>query len=179
VIVGVVSGGDSTAGAGGAVLMVGIMSATVALLLLSSAPEAIRMITRTTPVSSAPTENQRAKPPRRGGRRLDSVPSAFAAAAVFPVPFASLVASAPFADFGAVLRATLGVALRADLGELLRVGFAGGAVALELLARAFFGAGFVAAGFLAALERVERARPPLPGFFEAAIALPIIQEPDG
>jgi hypothetical protein len=62
-----------------------------------------------------------------------------------------------------------------DLGELLRVGLAG---ALELLARAFFGAGFLAAGFLDALERVERARAPLAGFFEAAIALPSIQGPD-
>jgi hypothetical protein len=121
------------------------------LLPLPSAPEAITMITRTTPVRSALTENQRAKPPRRGGRRLDSVASAFAAAAVFPFPFDSALAWAAF-------RAGLGVALRADLGELLRVGFAGGAVALELLARA---------------------RPPLPGFFEAAIGLPIIQEPDG
>jgi hypothetical protein len=159
--------------------MVGIVWATVALLPLPLAPEAITMITRTTPVSSALTENQRAKPPRRGGRRLDPVALAFAAAAVFPFPFDSVVAWALLADFGAVFRAALGVALRADLGELFRVGFAGGAVALELLARGFFGAGFLAAGFLAALERVERARPPPLGVFEAAIPLPIIQEPDG
>lgn len=111
VIVGVVSGGDSTAGEAGAVLMVGIVSATVALLPLSSRPEAIRMITRTTPDSSAPTENQRAKPARRGGRRLDSVAAAFAAAAVFPVPFDSAVASGLLADFGAVFRAALGADL--------------------------------------------------------------------
>src|SRR6188472_3933188 len=103
--------------------MVGIVSATVALLPLPSAPEAITMITRTTPVSSALTENQRAKPPRRGGRRLDSVASAFAAAAVFPFPFVSGGVWALLADFGAVFRAPPGAALRADLGELLRVGF--------------------------------------------------------